>query len=169
MSHLLSPAPADPNVSPHSRSPRGLLRWAADKVGSLAPISRLGRILLLGPVLVAVLLLANFAYLGGASISAFWLSGYLYNVLPSLALAGLISLTSRRMALGMPALVVGTALYTAFNLDALIPMFVDDSSTGVLLYLFLPLYAGALVLLIGLVAWLVQVLRNRRAHRPEPQ
>lgn len=181
MTHRLSPVP-DPISQPGRSFPRGLLGRVANKARSVAPVSRLGRVLLIGPALVAVLLLAILGYLTGGvggddspvtarmwlEASAPWLLGYLYNVMPSLALAGLISLTSRQMAKGMPAVAAGTAVFTTFNLWALIPMFVDDSSTGVLLFLFLPLYTGAFVILIALIAWPVHALRNRRGNPADP-
>jgi hypothetical protein len=175
VTHLLRATPADPLNQPDHRFPRSLLSWVADRARPFAPASRNGRLLLIGPAVVAALLLAILVYVSGCvggdetpvtarvwlEASPYWLLGYLYNVAPSLAMAGLVSLASRRMVKGMLAAAVGTAVFTAFNLWALIPMFVDDSSTGVLLFLFLPLYTGTFVVIVGLVALLVHKLRNR--------
>lgn len=88
-----------------------------------------------------------------------------WNGLPPAALAGLVLLGDRRWPLGLPVVAGTCVLFTAVLVWSLISMNLDDSSTAVLLLLFLPFYLLlALVPFVGLTA-LVHGLRLRGARR----
>ncbi|WP_375431746.1 hypothetical protein [uncultured Friedmanniella sp.] len=147
----------------------------------LAPVGRWGRLLLVFPAACAVFTVVILMYLQGlfdpataveAWADALTLGGGLfivvltaYNLLGPLALAALVSIGSRLTPRAMGVVTAGCGVYTAALGYSLIEMITDESSTAVLLLLFLPLYLGVLLLPFAAAAALVQRFRSRAAAR----
>ena len=84
-----------------------------------------------------------------------------YNLLPPLALAALVRVAARRAPRGLSVVVVACVVQTGLIVVSLVSMLRDESSTAVLLLLFLPVYMLVLLLpFVGLTA-LVHRLRSR--------
>lgn len=155
----------------------------------VVPATRLGWALLSFPVASAVFTLGVMAYLTGvldpgswsevaeiaaeagtgAAIADVLMRAFFsvvvaaYNCLPPLALAVLIAFTSRHLQKGMPVVALGCLVYTAATAWLLVDMVTDDSSTSVLLLLFLPILLGALLVpFAGATALLHRLLSGRR-------
>ena len=161
-----------------SRPPAGDGRADRSLWRRLEPVGWLGRVLLVFPAACAVFTLGILCYLVGVFDPAYWLDsptigaafgqavggivvGGAFNLLGPLGLAVLVVLGSRRFPLGMPVIAVASLAYTAFTFWSLISMIRDESSTAVLLLLFLPfVLLGLLVPFLG-AAVLVHWLRSR--------
>jgi len=147
----------------------------------LWPATGWGRLLLVFPVFCAALTVAIMLYLSGVFDPTFWsgatstgvtlksaglaIFGVVavgYNLLAPLALAGLIVLAERLYPRGMFVVSAGCLVYTAATVWSLTSMISDESSTAVLLLLFLPAYLAGLLVPFGLAAALVHKLRSRR-------
>ncbi|MFC3299338.1 hypothetical protein FJV46_14815 [Arthrobacter agilis] len=92
----------------------------------------------------------------------------LYNLLPALALAFLISLSSHQTAKGIPVVAAGSLIFTAVAVYLPLSIFTSDSSTAVLGFLFLPLLLGTVVIVVGLLALLLHAVRSRHEDRSVP-
>lgn len=100
-----------------------------------------------------------------AGLDAFGVGVTAYNLLGPLALAVLIVVASRRHPKGLPVVVAAAITYTAATFYALIEMVFDESSTAVLLLLFLPFYLCCLLAPFALATVLVHRLRSRTPRK----
>ena len=185
---------SDPAGSLSASGPGGpgaFRRW----LDRIVPAGRSGRALLGFPVASATFTLGVVAYLVGIFDPRSWsdLAGAAaesgaaavvgdaimralftvlvaaYNCLPPLGLAVLVVQTARRLPRGMPVVALGCLVHTAATVWLLVDMLTDDSSTSVLLLLFLPIPLGVLLVVVGGGAALLHHLRSRRRdHRERP-
>lgn len=174
MNSLNDTAPAKPPAPP---SPwRGLLRWSIDLAQLIRPTSFSGRVLMLFPALSAAFTIAVLLGAFGVfdpsssdeSVITVVLLGviFVYNLLAPIALACLISLTSRQFAKGMPVVAVGCLAFTAATAYLLVDTVTsENSSTGGVNFLFIPITLGVLLIPFGLLGWLLHFLVSRFGRR----
>lgn len=102
---------------------------------------------------------------GVADLDAAALGFIVWNLVPHTALAVIVLEVSEHAPRAWPALAVGTALHAAVTVAVLGALLVDESSTGVLVFLFLPGYLLAVVVVTAIAAAITDVARRPRVSR----
>ena len=92
-----------------------------------------------------------------------------WDLAPFAGMGAVVVVGARRLARGLPALVLGVLALSALTALALSDFFVNESSTAALIFLFLPVYQWGLVLVTaGLAVVWHRVRRRRAGERPPP-
>jgi len=89
-----------------------------------------------------------------------------WNLVPHLALAVVVLEVSEHAPSAWPALAAGVALHTAVTALAVGSLLLGESSTGALVFIFLPAHLLAVVVLTGIAAGVTHAVRSagRRNH-----
>lgn len=127
------------------------------------------RVLLVALVLTAVLVLAVTLRASGSLTSVRSAADLgvellfdLWNLAPLAGMAVLVLLIRRRLPDALVVVGCGVLVLVGLTVWALVDFLGSESSTSALVFLVLPLYQWAVVVLTGLVAWAVHAVRQRR-------
>lgn len=100
----------------------------------------------------------------GVGLDLFLVGMLVYNLLPAVALAVLISVAARHLPGGLSVVAAGAVVFTAATVYLLVTTITDESSTAALGLLVYPVMLGLLLVPFAGVAALVHV--RRAARRP---
>ena len=131
----------------------------------MTPIAeRSRRVLALVPVACGIGVAVLVILTGGVSdVDATVLGFLLWNLVPHALLAVVVLQVSRHAPRAWPALVGGVVLHVVLTVAVLAGALLDDSSTAALVFIFLPAYLLAAVVLTALTAGVVSRVRRSRA------
>lgn len=101
----------------------------------------------------------------GIGPDLFLLMMFVYNLLPAVALAVLISVAARHLPRGLPVVAAAAVIFTAASIYLLVTTITDESSTAALGLL---VYPVMLVLLLVPFAGVAALVHHRRAPRRSP-